>query len=132
MTSLSWRREASASDPSQASSAPSVPGARPRPARTQSVVAGAGSGHIGHMRKTSLADAKARLSALVDEAEHRGRKTLILRHGRPSAAIVPADAVLPKRSAPKALSAKDIAALFDAVGRGGRRGAVADLLNARR
>jgi prevent-host-death family protein len=84
------------------------------------------------MRKTSLADAKARLSALVDEAEHRGRKTLILRHGRPSAAIVPADAVLPKRSAPKALSAKDIAALFDAVGRGGRRGAVADLLNARR
>jgi len=39
------------------------------------------------MRKMSLTDAKARLSALVDDAQYRRRKTLILRHGKPSAAI---------------------------------------------
>jgi hypothetical protein len=35
------------------------------------------------MRKTSLADAKAHLSELVDEAEHRGKRIVILRHGKP-------------------------------------------------
>jgi prevent-host-death family protein len=90
-------------------------------------------GHIGHMRRTSLAEAKARLSALVDDAEHRRRKTLILRHGKPSAAIVPVDVVLAsERSTRRSLSARDIAALFDAVGAGGRRGAVIDLLAGRR
>jgi len=34
----------------------------------------------------SLED-QARLSALVDDAQYRRRKTLILRHGKPSAAI---------------------------------------------
>jgi prevent-host-death family protein len=33
--------------------------------------------------------AKARLSELVDAAEHRGQRILILRHGKPAAAIVP-------------------------------------------
>ena len=85
------------------------------------------------MRKTSLAEAKARLSALVDDAEHRRRRTIILRHGKPSAAIVPVDVALAsKRSSRGSLSARDIAALFDAIKTGGRRGAVADLLAGRR
>ena len=44
----------------------------------------------------SLAEAKARISELVDQAEHRGRRTLILRHGKPAAAIVPVDVATPK------------------------------------
>jgi prevent-host-death family protein len=48
-------------------------------------------GHIGHMRKTSLANAKTHLSKFVDLAEHRGQRILILRHGKPAAVIVPAD-----------------------------------------
>ena len=41
------------------------------------------------MQRTSLVKAKAHLSELVDAAEHRGRRILILRHGKPAAAIVP-------------------------------------------
>ena len=41
------------------------------------------------MRRTSLVEAKAHLSELVDAAEHRGRSAIILRHGKPAAAIVP-------------------------------------------
>jgi prevent-host-death family protein len=41
------------------------------------------------MRTTSLVDAQAHLAELVDEAEHRGKRVLILRHGKPAAAIVP-------------------------------------------
>jgi prevent-host-death family protein len=41
------------------------------------------------MKKTSLVHAKAHLSELVDAAEHRGQRVLILRHGKPAAAIVP-------------------------------------------
>jgi prevent-host-death family protein len=89
-------------------------------------------GHVSHMRKTSLTDAKARLSALVDDAEYRGRKTLILRHGKPSAAIVPVDVLKPARRAARRLSAPDIKSLFGALGTGGRRGAAADLLAGRR
>jgi prevent-host-death family protein len=48
------------------------------------------SGHIGHVEKRSFADVKAHLSEIVDQAEHRGKKILILRHGKPAAAIVPA------------------------------------------
>ncbi len=43
------------------------------------------------MRKSSLVNAKAHLSALVDLAEHKGARILILRHGKPAAAIVPVD-----------------------------------------
>jgi len=41
------------------------------------------------MRTTSLVSAKAHLSELVDEVEYRGKRILILRHGKPAAAIVP-------------------------------------------
>jgi prevent-host-death family protein len=41
------------------------------------------------MQRTSLVKAKAHLSELVDAAEHRGQRILILRHGKPAAAIVP-------------------------------------------
>ena len=59
--------------------------------------------HNGHRRKTSLAEAKAHLSELVDAAEHRGKRILILRHGKPAAAIVPVDVATPRapRVAPK-------------------------------
>jgi prevent-host-death family protein len=84
------------------------------------------------MRKTSLADAKARLSALVDDAQYRRRKTLILRHGKPSAVIVPVDAALTTERASRRPSARELKSLFDALSAGGRRGAVADLLAGRR
>jgi prevent-host-death family protein len=44
---------------------------------------------LDHMQRTSLVNAKAHLSELVDAAEHRGQRILILRHGKPAAAIVP-------------------------------------------
>lgn len=85
------------------------------------------------MRKTSLADAKARLSALVDDAEHRRRKTVILRHGKPSAVIVPVESAIPANVTKRPrLSKKEIAALFDALAVGQKRGAVRDLLKGRR
>jgi prevent-host-death family protein len=48
-------------------------------------------GHIGHihMQKRSFADVKAHLSEIVDQAEHGQKTTVILRHGKPAAAIVP-------------------------------------------
>ncbi len=49
------------------------------------------------MRKASLAHAKAHLSKIVDFAEHRGKSTMILRHGKPVAAIVPVAAALPPK-----------------------------------
>jgi len=44
---------------------------------------------LDHMQRTSLVKAKAHLSELVDAAERRGQRILILRHGKPAAAIVP-------------------------------------------
>lgn len=40
------------------------------------------------MRSIQIRDAKARFSALVEAAEH-GRPTMITRHGRPAAVLVP-------------------------------------------
>jgi prevent-host-death family protein len=57
-------------------------------------------GHNGHVVKTSLAHAKAHLSELVDQAEHKKRRILILRHGKPAAAIVPVDVAAPRRRRP--------------------------------
>jgi prevent-host-death family protein len=54
------------------------------------------------MKKTSLAYAKAHLSALVDAVEHRGKSLLILRHGKPAAAIVPVDVARPAKAVHKA------------------------------
>ena len=65
------------------------------------------------MRKTSLADAKAHLSELVDEAEHRGKRILILRHGKPAAAIVPVDVAAPKPPKPKPMTAAEAKVLLD-------------------
>jgi prevent-host-death family protein len=46
----------------------------------------------------SLAKAKAHISELVDQAEHRGKRTIILRHGKPAAAIVPVHVAAPPTS----------------------------------
>jgi prevent-host-death family protein len=53
------------------------------------------------MRKTSLAHAKAHLSEIVDAAEHRGKSIIILRHGKPAAAIVPVAVAVPPTPRPK-------------------------------
>jgi prevent-host-death family protein len=47
------------------------------------------------MKKIALAEAKARISELVDQAEHHGQRILILRHGKPAAALVPVDVAQP-------------------------------------
>jgi prevent-host-death family protein len=87
-------------------------------------------GHNGHMRKTSLAEAKAHLSALVDEAEHRHNRILILRHGKPAAAIVPVDVAFPPQHR---LSRAEIEQLFAGLGSAEpRASAVDDLLSGRR
>ncbi len=90
------------------------------------------------VKRTSLAEAKAHLSALVDEAEHKGRRILILRHGKPSAAIVPVSvAVAPPRARSgrkrRSLSHAEVKRVFASLGdaRPTRR-AVADLLRSRR
>ena len=41
------------------------------------------------MEKRSFADVQAHLAEVVDQAEHCGKKILILRHGKAAAAIVP-------------------------------------------
>lgn len=50
------------------------------------------------MERRSFADVKAHLSEVVDHAEHRGKKILILRHGKPAAAIVPVTFVRARRA----------------------------------
>jgi prevent-host-death family protein len=89
------------------------------------------------MKRTSLAEAKARLSALVDEAEHKGRRILILRHGKPSAAIVPVGvAVAPAQTRGKKrrhLSHAEVKRLFAGLGKApSTRSAVVDLRRSRR
>jgi prevent-host-death family protein len=86
------------------------------------------------MRKTSLADAKAHLSELVDEAEHRGKRIMILRHGKPAAAIVPVEVAKPKPPKAKAMSTADAAALLDELAQlgDGAGEAVRDLVESRR
>lgn len=67
-----------------------------------------------HMRRTSLVHAKAHLSELVDEAQHKKRPVIILRRGKPAAAIVPVDAVRAlERAAPRAMSADEAHAFMD-------------------
>lgn len=66
------------------------------------------------MRRTSLVHAKAHLSELVDEAEHKKKPVIILRHGKPAAAIVPIDAVPGlKRAKLRPMSAEEARALLD-------------------
>jgi prevent-host-death family protein len=68
------------------------------------------------MRRTSLVHAKAHLSELVDEAEHKKRPVIILRHGKPAAAIVPIEALnAPKRATPRPMSADETRVFMDAL-----------------
>lgn len=62
------------------------------------------------MKKLSLADAKARISELVDQAEHHRKRIIILRHGKPAAAIVPVDVALPKAARPKPMPKTEVEA----------------------
>jgi hypothetical protein len=68
----------------------------------------------------------------VDEAEHHGRRTLILRYGKPAAAIVPVSLVEDAR--PKPMTKRQVEALLKRAGRSGDPSfdAVADLLAGRR
>jgi len=80
------------------------------------------------VKKTSLAEAQTHLPELVDAAEHRRRRTVIMRDGRPVAAIVPlgGDAATP-------LQPNEIEALFAALGRSATgRSAVVELISDRR
>ena len=91
-------------------------------------------GHNGHVTKTSLAHAKAHLSELVDAAEHRGKRILILRHGKPAAAIVPVDVATPKPPKVAAMTAPEAEGFLDQLSALGDSefGAVDDLLAGRR
>jgi len=84
------------------------------------------------MRKTSLADAKAHLSQLVDDVEHRGKRIMILRHGKPAAAIVPVAVATPPKAKP--MTTADAKALLDELAHAGDSDgeAVSDLLESRR
>lgn len=85
------------------------------------------------MRTATLAKAKATLSALVNDAQHHGRRTVILRHGKPSAAIVPVDVAIGTVGRARAMSEGEATRLLAGFGKATRRrSAVADLLNARR
>lgn len=42
------------------------------------------------MRSIQIRDAKAKFSALIEAAEH-GKPTIITRHGRPAAVVVPVE-----------------------------------------
>ncbi len=63
------------------------------------------------MKKMSVAEAKAHFSDVVAEAR-RGKKIVILRHGKPAAAVVPISMV---ESAPKppAMTRKEALAVFE-------------------
>jgi prevent-host-death family protein len=63
------------------------------------------------MKQASLAHAKAHLSEIVDAAEHRGVSTLIHRHGKPSAVVVPLEVGMPVRKKRRGMTPEEIAAL---------------------
>jgi prevent-host-death family protein len=85
------------------------------------------------VRKTSLAEAKAHLSELVDQAEHHGKRIMILRHGKPAAAIVPVGVAAPARKRAKVLSDDEVRRSVDAFGAAEPDvSAVEDLLASRR
>jgi prevent-host-death family protein len=63
------------------------------------------------MKRMSVAEAKAHFSELVADAR-RGKKTVILRHGKPAAAVVPAAAVDPVPK-PVAMTREQALAVFE-------------------
>lgn len=87
-----------------------------------------------HMRRTSLVQAKAHLSELVDLAEHKHKPVLILRHGKPAAAIVPVDMVVGAQFAQRArLTDEQLEEFWAGFGTGDlSRSAVEDLARSRR
>jgi prevent-host-death family protein len=87
------------------------------------------------MERRSFADVKAHLSEVVDQAEHRGKRIIILRHGKPAAAIVPVSAVrVPSVRAAMSLDEADRRLVELGAELGGDPGfsAVVDLLDGRR
>jgi prevent-host-death family protein len=83
------------------------------------------------MKKMALAAAKDRFSEVIEDVERRRRKVLILRHGKPAAAIVPVDdaSTMPR---PARMTDEEIAELWAGFGQGDRSGsAVEDLIAAR-
>jgi prevent-host-death family protein len=84
--------------------------------------------------KTSLAEAKARLSELVDLAEHKKKRIVILRDGKPVAAIVPVEVAVPKKVRAKAMTDEEVRAFFDEAAQCGdpNFAAVEDLVRGRR
>ena len=61
-------------------------------------------------KQTWLAHAKAHLSEIVDAAEHRGVSTLIHRHGKPSAVVVPIEIGMPVKKKRRGMTLEEIAA----------------------
>jgi hypothetical protein len=57
--------------------------------------------------KTSLAHAKAHLSALVDQAEHKNKRILILRHGKPGRRDRARQVTAPTRKRPTPMRDED-------------------------
>ncbi|HEX3770252.1 MAG TPA: type II toxin-antitoxin system Phd/YefM family antitoxin [Polyangiaceae bacterium] len=84
--------------------------------------------------KTSLAEAKAHLSELVDQAEHKKKRIVILRHGKPAAAIVPVEVAVPRRARARAMTDEEIRTFFEDAAQCGdpNFAAVDDLLRGRR
>ena len=66
------------------------------------------------MQSMSLAKAKAHLSVLVDEVEHHHKSVLILRHGKPAAAIVPVEVAVPAK---RCMSLDEIDRVFAKLGK---------------
>jgi prevent-host-death family protein len=91
--------------------------------------------HDDHMRRTSLVHAKAHLSELVDQAEHKGKPVLILRHGKPAAAIVPVSMIKSVESnSPLPIKTdQELDTYWAGFGRGDSKGsAIEDLVRGRR
>lgn len=87
------------------------------------------------MRRTSLVHAKAHLSELVDQAEHKGKPVLILRHGKPAAAIVPVNMVagVQPSGPPPLTTREELEAFWSGFGKGDlSRSGVEDLTQSRR
>ncbi len=83
------------------------------------------------MKTMSVAQAKAHFSELIADAR-RGKKTVILRHGKPAAAVVPPAAVEPAK--PVSLTREQALAVFESFARLGDPAidAVAELKAGRR
>ncbi len=89
-------------------------------------------GHNDLMKKMSVAEAKAHFSEVIAEAG-RGKKTVILRHGKPMAAVVPMSAIEVAARAPT-MTREEALAMLESFSHLGdpSADAVADLKSGRR